>query len=93
MVARMSRRFRNGAGELAPKLILPPVIQDEMRKRLAGVEEAPHATELEARRREALGVVRGLEIAVALEAARIERLYILIDDVASARGLELEQEG
>lgn len=86
----MIRRYRNGVGELAPKLILPAAYQDELRRRLAAIEDAPHAVELDACRREALAVVRGLEVAAALDGARIERLYVLIDAVATARAQALE---
>lgn len=89
----MSGGYRNGAGDLAPKLILPQRLQAEMRLRLANLEEAPHLVELEVCRREAMAVVRGLEVSASLESARIERLYILIEDVATARALQLENGG
>ncbi|MCE1119083.1 hypothetical protein [Pseudomonas sp. NMI795_08] len=89
----MSRRYRNGVGELAPKLILPAAYQTRLRTALATIEEAPswHACcEAQAR---ATGLVEGLELAQALEPARLERLFLLIEDATGTRLRALEREG
>lgn len=93
MIDFKKRRYKDGVGELAPKLTLPPSFQKEMRMRLAAIEDAADKENVEIFRREAVGIVRGLELAQALEAQRLEQLYILIEDAASARFVELERNG
>lgn len=89
----MNDRYGNAApGELVPGLVLPPAIHGELRQLLARIEAAGAAEYPRACAR-AEGVVRGLEVGQVLEQARIERLYLLIEDVATARALELESGG
>lgn len=88
----MARTFRNGVGELAPGLVLPGQYQKKLRDRLAGIEEANSPANTEGARREAIGMVGGLELARALAPDQIERLYMLIEDAAAVRFLELEGE-
>ena len=88
----MSRRYRNAVGELTPGLVLPGHYQKHLRDRLADVEGATSAQNTENARQRAVGVVEGLELAKALAGDQLERLYLLIEDAATARLLELEQE-
>lgn len=88
----MSGRYGNAApGELVRGLVLPPVIHGEMRQVLAHIEAADSAAECQRARDRAEGLVRGLEVGQVLDPARVETLYVLIEDVATARALELEQ--
>lgn len=89
----MSRRYRNAVGELAPNLVLPGHYQKHLRDRLADIEDATSLQNVEHTRSRAVGVVEGLELAKALTGDVVERLYLLIEDAATARGIELEQEG
>lgn len=90
----MTGRYGNAApGELVPGLILPALLHGELRQLLARIESAGSAAECQRAQDRAEGVVRGLEIAKVLEAARIEQLYVLVGDVATARALALENGG
>ncbi|WP_153785271.1 hypothetical protein [Pseudomonas sp. EMN2] len=89
----MSRGYRNGVGELAPKLTLPSSYQQRLRIALAEIEEAPSVESCRLAKQLAIGLVGGLELARALEPERIERLFILVDDVAAARLLALGEIG
>lgn len=89
----MSRRYRNAVGELAPNLVLPGEYQKKLRERLADIEDATSGQNTENARSRAIGVVEGLELVKALAADVIERLYLLIEDAATARLMELEREG
>lgn len=86
----MKRCWRNGVGDLAPGVVLPGTYQQKLRDRLADVDEATSAINTECARQRAVGVIEGLELAGALDSARIERLYLLVEQVATARLLELE---
>lgn len=88
----MKRKYRDGVGELAPGLVLPADYQREFRKLLARIEDASSAANCLLAAERAGGAVDGLAMAKAIEAGRIERLYLLIDDASSARLLELELE-
>ncbi|RRW59526.1 hypothetical protein EGJ51_17975 [Pseudomonas fulva] len=88
----MRRTYRNGVGELAPGLVLPSSYQKTLRDGLANIEEANSPANTEGARREAIGIVKGLELARALDPDQIERLYMLIENIASARYLELERD-
>ena len=88
----MGRTFRNGVGELAPGLVLPGSYQKKLRDRLAAIEDANSPANTEVARREAIGMVGGMELAQALDPDQIERLYLLIEDASTARFLELEGE-
>lgn len=90
----MSGRYGNAApGELVRGLTLPPAIHGELRQLLAHIEAADSAAECQRAQDHAVGMVRGLEVSQALDPARVETLYVLIEDVATARALELESGG
>lgn len=90
----MNARYGNAApGELVPGLILPTAIHGALRQLLARIEAAGSAAECQRAQDRAEGVVYGLELGKVLEAERLERLYVLIEDAATARVLELEQGG
>lgn len=91
--AAMSHGYRKGVGELAPKLILPSSYQQRLRIALADIEEASSPDLCQLAKQLAIGLVGGLELAKALEPERIERLFILIENVASARLLALGEKG
>lgn len=86
------RRYRNGVGDLAPGLTLPTNYQQKLRARLADIEDANSPVNTEGARREAIGMVGGLELAKALDSSQIEQLYLMIEDAATARLLQLEQD-
>lgn len=82
--------WREG-GPLVPKLVMPAVIEVELRKELARLEKADTPVNCMILQAGTEALVKALELLKAIPAADVERLYVLIDNVASARMLELEQ--
>ena len=80
----MAERYHN-SGDLLPGLVLPAGWPDELRKLLARIEQAGTPVNCLIAQAFAEGVVQGLELARAREADVLERLYLLIADVATAR--------
>jgi len=85
----MNERYGH-SGALLPGLVLPAGWPDELRKLLARIECADTPVNCLIAQAFAEGVVQGLELAKAREADVLERLYLLIADVAAARLLQLE---
>ncbi|MFW4929823.1 hypothetical protein ACOAO8_31215 [Pseudomonas aeruginosa] len=77
--------------ELLPGLILPPSYQVVLRRRLAEVTNATSAANCLIAQARAEGMVEALELLKALDQQQVERLYLLIEQAATARLLELEQ--
>ncbi|EKT4472572.1 hypothetical protein QEM11_003463 [Pseudomonas putida] len=78
--------------ELLPGLVLPPAFHGVFRKRLAEVESADIAALCLIAQGRTEGLVEALEtLTQGIAAQDIERLYLLIEDAAMARLLELEQ--
>lgn len=82
--------WREG-GELVRGLVMPPVIEVELRKELARIERADTLVNCMILQAGTEALVKALELLKAIPAADVERLYVLIDNVAKARMLELEQ--
>lgn len=90
----MTDRYGNAEpGEFLPGLILPPVIHGQLRKRLAEIGCADSAVNCLIAQARAESLVEALELLKALEMRAVERLYVLIDHAATARLLQLEQDG
>lgn len=85
----MSQRYRSPSGELAPCLVLPPDIERRMRQALASIEAANSPVNCLIAQATAQGVCLGLEMGHVLACPDIERLEILVDNVASQRLAEL----
>ncbi|MFG0501076.1 hypothetical protein ACF8GD_00215 [Pseudomonas putida] len=77
--------------EFLPGLILPAGYHGVLRRRLAEVSSADTAVNCLIGQARAEGMVEALELVGALDSSRIERLYQLVVDAATARLLELEQ--
>lgn len=75
-----------------PGLILPPGWATELRKLLVRIEAADSLMNCLLARERAEGVIQGIELSHALDAATIERLYIWIDAAAQARWLQLQED-
>lgn len=82
--------WRDG-GELLPRLVMPAVIEVELRKELARIESASTPVNCMILQAGTEALVKALELLKALSASDVERLYVLIENVATARMLELEQ--
>lgn len=82
--------WREG-GELVRGLVMPRVIEVELRKELARIERADTLVNCMILQAGTEALVKALELLKAIPAADVERLYVLIDNVAKARMLELEQ--
>lgn len=85
----MSQRYRFPSGELAPGLVLPPDIQRRLRLALASIEAANSPVNCLIAQATAQGVCVGLDIGHVLARTDIERVEILVDNVASQRLAEL----
>lgn len=77
--------------EFLPGLVLPAGYHGVLRRRLAEVSSADTAVNCLIAQARADGMVEALELVQALDSSRIERLYQLVVDTATARLLELEQ--
>lgn len=71
------------------KLVLPPTYHVVAQKLLSAIEEGPTPNLVATAGTRAEGFVLGLETAHALEAARIEALYILFAKAAERRLIAL----
>lgn len=78
-------------GEFMPGLVLPPTYHGVLRKHLTEVQVANSSTNCLIAQARAEGMVEALELLKALEADQIERLYLLIEQAATARLQELER--
>ncbi|MCE0938183.1 hypothetical protein LU667_14440 [Pseudomonas kurunegalensis] len=85
----MPQRYRFASGELAPGLVLPPDIQRHLRLALAAIEAADSPVNCLIAQAKAEGVCLGLDMGHVLACPDIERVEILIDNVASQRLAEL----
>lgn len=79
--------------EFLPGLILPAAYHGVLRQRLAEMASADTAVNCLIAQARAEGMVEALEMLKALDGARIERLYQLVIDTATARLDELQREG
>ncbi|WP_447739586.1 hypothetical protein [Pseudomonas laurentiana] len=85
----MSQRFRFSSGELAPGLVLPPNIQRRLHLALASIEAANSPVNCLIAKATAQSVCLGLDMRRVLARLEIERVEILVDNVASQRLSEL----
>lgn len=85
----MTQRYRFPSGELAPGLVLPPDIQRRLRLALASIEAANSPMNCLIAQASAQGVCLGLDMGHVLARIDIERVEILVDNVASQRLAEL----
>ncbi|MCJ7854592.1 hypothetical protein [Pseudomonas monteilii] len=84
----MPPRDRN---ELMTCVVLPPAYDAALRRRLADIDKADSAVNCLIAQARAEGMVEGLETGThGIPANHIERLYLLIEDAATARLLGLE---
>lgn len=79
--------------ELLPGLVLPAGYHGVLRRRLAEINTADTAVNCLIAQARAEGMVEGLELVQALDSSRIERLYQLVLDAATARLAALQREG
>lgn len=78
--------------ELIPGLVVTPAFHGAFRKRLAEVSAADNRGNCRLAQARAEGLVEGLEVTTqGIAALHIERLYLLIESIAMARLIELEQ--
>lgn len=88
----MSERYGNaGPGEFLPGLIMPAAIHGQLRKRLMEIDHADTPVNCLIAQARAESLVEALELLRALQAAAVERLYVLIDNAAEVRLRELDQ--
>lgn len=85
----MPQRYRFPSRELAPGLVLPPEIQKRLRLALASIESADSPVNCLIAQAKAEGVCLGLDMGHVLARSDIERVEILVDNVASLRLAEL----
>jgi len=82
--------WREG-GALVRGLVMPAVLEAELRKELVRIEQADTPVNCLILQAGTEGLVKALELLKAIPAPDVERLYVLIENVATARLLELEQ--
>lgn len=85
----MAERYRR-SGDLLPGLSMPAGWAEVFRQLLQRIERADTPINCLLAQERAEGVVEGLELAVARDALTIERLFVLISEVAIARLQQLE---
>lgn len=85
----MPQRYRFPSGELAPGLVLPPEIQRRPRLLLASIEAANSPVNCLIAQANAQGACLGLDMGHVLPRSDIERVEILVDNVACQRLAEL----
>lgn len=85
----MTQQHRFPGGELAPGLVLPPEIQRRLRRALASIEAANSHVNCLIAQATAQGVCLGLDIGHVLARSDIDRMEILVDNVANQRLAEL----
>lgn len=88
----MPQRYRLPCGELAPGLLLPPDIQRRLRLALASIETACSPVNCLIAQANAHGVCIGLDMGRVLARSDIERIEILVDNVARERLAELAED-
>lgn len=76
--------------EFISGVILPPAFHAVLRRTLTKIEVAGSADGCSIAQARAEGMVEALELLKALEPAHIEALYLLIDQIATGRLLELK---
>lgn len=79
--------------EFLPGLVLPTAYHGVLRRRMAEVDRADTAVNCLIAQARAEGMVEALELVQALDSARIERLYQVVVDTATARLAVLQREG
>ena len=77
------------AGEFMPGLVLPPAYHGVLRKRLTEIDMTDSLADCRIAQARAEGMVEALELLKALEADQIERLYLVVEQAATARLQEL----
>lgn len=88
----MPQRYRFPSGELAPGLMLPPDIQRRVRLALASIETASSPVNCLIAQANAQGVCLGLDMGRVLARPDIERIEIMVDNVAAQRLAELARD-
>lgn len=88
----MTQRYRFPSGELAPGLVLPPDIQRRLRLLLASIESASSPVNCLIAQANAQGACLGLDMGHVIARYDIERIEILVDNVASQRLAELARD-
>ncbi|MCI1036942.1 hypothetical protein [Pseudomonas putida] len=76
-------------GEFMPGLVLPPAYHGVLRQRLTEIKVAGSPANCLIAQARAEGMVEALELLKALESDQIERLYLKIEDAATARLQEM----
>ncbi|WEL56730.1 hypothetical protein PZ739_06055 [Pseudomonas kermanshahensis] len=89
----MTQRYSVPSGELAPGLVLPTDIQRRLRLVLESIEAANSPVNCLIAQANAQGVCLGLDMGRVLARSDIERVEILVDNVASQRLAELACDG
>lgn len=79
--------------EFLPGLVLPAAYHGVLRQRLAEMANAGTTVNCLIAQARAEGMVEALELVKALDSSRIERLYQLVVDTATARLDVLQREG
>ena len=85
----MAQRYGFPNGELVPGLVLPPEIQRRLRMLLASIEAANSPVNCLIAQANAQGACLGLDMGHVLPRSDIERIEILVDNVACQRLAEL----
>lgn len=85
----MTQRYRFPCGELVPGLVLPTEIQRRLRLLLASIEAANSPVNCLIAQANAQGACLGLDMGHVLLRSDIERVEILVDNVASQLLAEL----
>ena len=88
----MTLRYRLPSGELIPGLVLPTEIQRRLRLLLASIEAASTPVNCLIAQANAQGACLGLDMGHVLLRSDIERVEVLVDNVASQRLAELAGE-
>lgn len=88
----MHQRYRSQNGELVPGLVLPPEIQRRLRLALASIKAANSPVNCLIAQATAQGICLGLDIGYVLTPTDVERVEILVDNVASQRLAELARD-
>ncbi|WP_286919777.1 hypothetical protein [Pseudomonas sp. UBA6753] len=79
-------------GEFLPGIIMPPEIHGLLRKRVAEIEVSETAVNCLIAQARAESLVEALEILRAVDSQAVERLYVMIENMAQARLAELGAE-
>lgn len=88
----MHQRYRSPNGELVPGLVLPPEIQRRLGLALASIKAANSPVNCLIAQATAQGVCLGLDMGHVLARTDIDRVEILVDNVASLRLAELARD-